>query len=120
MRLVGVALGADGAERLVPWLEQAAEAGADVALIGPGARDRSALPGRDLGGRGPGALARALDAEDQLRPIDALVLAGRRERRRSRLAPRAVRGKVEPLDPALAPAEAVRTVQRATRPAGAT
>jgi hypothetical protein len=120
VRLVGIATDADGARQLAPWLERAGEAGADVALIGPRASASSALPGRRLGGAGPGALARALDAEDQVRPIDALVLAGRRERLRSRLAPRAVRGKVAPLDPALAPAEAVRIVQRATRPPEAT
>jgi hypothetical protein len=120
VRLVGVAIDADGVRQLTPWLVRAGDAGADVALIGPRASGPSALPGRRLDGRGLGALARALDAEDQVRPIDALVLAGRRERLRSRLAPRAVRGKVAPLDQAQSPAEAVKTVQRATRPPDAT
>jgi hypothetical protein len=58
---------------------------------------------------------RALDAEDQLRPIDALVPAGRRERRRLSLAPRALRGAVDPLDPSAPPKQAVDVVQERTR-----
>jgi hypothetical protein len=120
VRLVGVALAPHAARLLIPWLEQAAEAGADVALIGVAGPGEVAFPRRHLDGRGLGALARALDAEDQTRPIDALVLAGRRERLLLRLAPRSLRGEVDPLDPALTPSEAVRTVQRATRPPEAT
>jgi len=117
VRIVGVALGARGAERLAPWLEAAAAAGADVALIAPTSPEGAGVRGRRLGGRGAGELVRALDAEEQLRPVDALLLAGSRERRRLRLAPRALRGAIEPLDPATPPAQALRDVQERSRPA---
>jgi len=135
VRLVGVALDPSAVPRLVRWLDEAAEAGADVALIarerrgngtvrshpfGGRRRGDGSVPCRPLEGRGPGALTRALDAEDQIRPIDALVLAGRRERLLSKLAPRALRGAAAPLEPGQAPAEAVGVVQRATRPPEAT
>lgn len=66
---------------------------------------------RSLDGMGRGALVRALDAEDQLRPIDALLLAGGRERRRLRLAPRALRGARPPIDPSTPASEAVKALQ---------
>lgn len=117
VRIVGVALGEAGAERLCPWLEEAAAAGADVSLIAP--TSSRPPPGvvrrRALDGRGPGALVRALDAEDQLRPVDALLLASRRERWRLRFASAALRGAVDPLDPSTPPDTAVRAVQDQTR-----
>jgi len=115
VRLVGVAFDQRVALRLVPWLEQAAAAGADVALITAERFDDVPLPTRRLDGLGPGALARALDAEDQVRPIDALVLDGRRGRLLLKLAPRALCGEIDPLDTDRTPSEAVRKVQRATR-----
>jgi Glycosyl transferase family 2 len=120
VRIVGVARGAAGAERLEPWLAAAAAQGADVALIGPepGAGGSAGVRRRAPDGGGAGALVRALDAEDQLRPIDALLPAGRGERRRLRLAPRALRGAVAPLDPSTAAGTAVRAVQERTRAAG--
>lgn len=120
VRLVGVSQRRRATRSLVGWLEAAAEAGADVALIATRPPEGTTLPCRLLGGSGPGALARALDAEDQARPIDALVLDGRRERRFLRLAPRALRGAVEPLSPVPPAAEVVRDVQRSTRGEAAT
>jgi len=114
VRIVGVALGRRGAARLATWLEEAAREGADVALIGappPG----SAVPYRPLDRLGPGRLVRALDAEDQLRPVDALLLAGSRERRAIRLAPGALRGAVAPLFGKDSPARARSQLQGATR-----
>lgn len=116
VRIVGVALADADADRLLPWLRAAAQAGADVALIGGGSQDRTGVRARTLAGTGAGELVRALDAEDQLRPIDALLPAGRRERRRLRLAPRALRGAVDPLSLLDPPDEAVRGVQDRTRP----
>ena len=117
VRLVGVCFDRKATEEMVAWLGDAAQAGADVALISRQATSGGSVVGnRALDGRGPGALARALDAEDQARPIDALVLGGRRERRFLRLAPRALRGVVEPLTREAPAREAVRDVQRATRP----
>jgi Glycosyl transferase family 2 len=115
VRLVGVALSEERAAPVWRWLEEAAEAGADVALIGPKPQEGAGVRLRPLPGSGPGALVRALDAEEQLRPIDAVVAAGRRERALLRLAPRALRGAVAPLDPASEVRQAVRGVQEATR-----
>jgi glycosyl transferase family 2 len=120
-RLVGLALGDAGAARLTRWLGEAAEAGADVALISDRPAAGREVRCRTIGRATPGAFLRALDAEDQVRPIDALVPAGRRERLLLRLAPGSLRGATEPVDPggdrAAAAAHAVRT---ATRPAETT
>lgn len=120
VRLVGVGSDPGKAAALAAWLEEADAAGADVALIAPRPPGDATLPCRRLEGPGPGALARALDAEDQVRPIDALVLDGGRERLLLRLAPRALRGATEPLASRTPAAEAVREVQRSTRPPVAT
>jgi hypothetical protein len=106
VRIVGVALRPAGAARVAAWLERAAAAGADVALVGAEPPDGTPLRRRALAGRGPSALVRAIDAEDQLRPLDALLVAGRRERARLRLLPGALRGVVPPLSPAEAPERA--------------
>ncbi|HEX5927950.1 MAG TPA: glycosyltransferase family 2 protein [Solirubrobacterales bacterium] len=128
VRVVGVALDAGRAGELAPWLERAAAAGADVALIAPPhsafvpsgpippqGRTPAGVRCRTLDGSGPGALARALDAEDQLRPVDALLLAGPRERRRLRFAPAALRGAVAPIDPSEDAEAALQAVQDRTR-----
>lgn len=115
VRLVGIGLGAAGGARLAAWLGEAAEAGADVALICGGSAPDGAIRVRQVSGIGPGALARALDAEDQLRPIDAIVPAGARERRLLGLAPGALQGVVQPLSPAEAPDDAVWSVRERVR-----
>jgi hypothetical protein len=115
VRIVGIALGERGAIRLGTWLERAAAAGADVALIAPSAAPGTSVRHRPLAGTGPGELVRALDAEDQLRPVDALLPAGRRERWRLKLAPRALQGATGPLDRRMPPDEAMGAVQERTR-----
>ncbi|HXQ89420.1 MAG TPA: glycosyltransferase family 2 protein [Solirubrobacterales bacterium] len=115
LRIVGVARSRRGAERLAGWLEAAAREGADVALVGSAPPTGSTLPHRPLDRLGPGRLVRALDAENQLRPVDALLLAGSRERRALRLAPAALRGAVPPLSPQSAPEKALAQLQSATR-----
>ena len=102
VRLVGLATNAKGSAMLRRWLGEAGEAGADVALI-------------SLSPATIGAVVRALDAEDQVRPIDAIVPAGPRERLLLRFAPRALRGVVSPIDPGTPAAEASATVQGMTR-----
>lgn len=114
VRLVGIGLTEKSAARLAGCLTEAAEAGADVALIGTEPAGGGAIRCRRLTRNTPGALVRALDAEEQIRPIDALVLAGRRERLLLSLAPRALRGAVGPLSPSPATAM-VRSVQEQTR-----
>lgn len=118
VRIVGVSTSARGAARLSPWLRAAATAGADVSLI---SRDPvSGLSGPRLDGTGPGAFARALDAADQLRPVDAILPAGRRERAWLKLAPGALRGQVPPLDPGSDPARVTAALQESSRPGGET
>lgn len=119
VRLVGIGLGEKGAARLACWLGEAAGAGADVSLICAGPVFDAALRLRIVAGGGPGAVVRALDAENQVRPIDALVPAGRREQLLLALAPRALRGAVAPLEPSQAAAVAVRSVQTQARARGA-
>jgi hypothetical protein len=119
VRIVGIALSARGATRVAPWLERAAAGGADVALIGPAPPAGTSVRRRRLDGPSTGALVRALDAEDQLRPIDALLVAGWRERLRLRLAPASLRGPVGPFAPDTAPQAVqgeVREQTRAERP----
>jgi len=115
VRVVGVALGRRDAADLAEWLAGAAREGADVALIGAEPPAGSAVPHRPLDRLGPGRLVRALDAEDQLRPVDALLLAGGRERRALRLSPAALRGAAPPLSPDTAPEEALAHLQSAAR-----
>jgi hypothetical protein len=63
----------------------------------------------------PLRLIRALDAETQLRGVDALVPWGPRERRLARLLPHDLRAPYGALDSDTDPAEAERLVRAATR-----
>jgi Glycosyl transferase family 2 len=91
-RLVGVAGGAGSAGRASSWLQGAARAGADVVLVTDAPDAGAALCVHPLPALGPFRLVRALEAEHQLRPVDAVIPAGRAEQRRLRLVPRALRG----------------------------
>ena len=116
VRIVGLALRESAAGRLEAWLAKAAGAGADVALIAPGPAT-GAVRRRRLTRATPGRILRTLDAEDQARPVDALLLAGRREHLLLQLAPAGLRGAAPPLGPEESPHSAVRRVQDSTRPA---
>jgi hypothetical protein len=115
VRLVGIALGRRRAARLAAWLVEAQAAGADVALICPAGSATGPIRARELARSAPGAAVRALDAEDQLRAVDAVVVAGRRERLALRLAPRALRGVVAPIVPGTAAGAAVAELQAGAR-----
>jgi hypothetical protein len=117
VRVVGVALGRNGATALESWLREAGATGVDVALIAPTGATGTVRT-RPLSSSTPAALARALDAEDQVRPIDGIVAAGLRERWLLKLLPRGLRGAVPPIDPGTSPAEASATVQTLTRGTG--
>jgi hypothetical protein len=91
-RLVGVAAGVAAAERLCAWLRSAAGEGADVVLVTDRPPAAAGLRVHPLPRVGPLLLARALEAEHQLRPIDALVAANAVERRRMALVPDALHG----------------------------
>jgi Glycosyl transferase family 2 len=90
-RLVGVAAGG-GAHALAAWLRRAAGGGADVVLVTDTPDAGAGVRVHRLPRLGPLYLARALEAEHQLRPIDALVPAGAADRRRLTLVPAALRG----------------------------
>lgn len=116
VRLLAIASGAEGAARAAGWLRAARAAGADVALV----TDAPAAVNSDLHVRAlqrltPLRLIRALDAEVQLRGVDALVPCGRRERRLARMLPPELRAPFGALDPDTDPAEAERLVRAATR-----
>jgi glycosyl transferase family 2 len=99
-RIVGVALDARGAAEAEEWLATARGAGADVALVtsapaGPIGGPPVPVRRRMLPGAGWFALARALDAEGQLRAYDALVTFDGRGRRLVRALPGRLRGLVQ-------------------------
>jgi hypothetical protein len=116
VRLLAIASGAEGAARATGWLRAARAAGADVALV----TDAPAAANGDLHVRAlarltPLQLIRALDAEVQLRGVDAFVPCGPRERRLARMLPPELRAPFGALDPDTDPAEAERLVRAATR-----
>jgi glycosyltransferase involved in cell wall biosynthesis len=94
LRVVGVAAGERAAGRAVDWLDAASAAGADVALIADAlpAPSPGGVRVRPLASPGPLTLIRALDAESQLRPIDAVVAFGTRARLLMRVVPHGLRG----------------------------
>jgi hypothetical protein len=63
-------------------------------------------------------LIRGLDAEDQLRPLDAVVPFGRRARLASRWLPAGLRGPAGIVDPSDRPAETLRLIESARPGAG--
>jgi hypothetical protein len=97
-RLVGLARRAHAAERARGWLLRAGASGADCALItdAPLAQTNELRILRIFRFT-PLRLIEALEAEHQLRPIDALVPVGRLERVLFRLLPRRLRGRRPPL-----------------------
>jgi Glycosyl transferase family 2 len=94
-RVVAVARGPARTAQAARWLERAAGAGLDVTLITDAATAAHTVRTLEVPGLGPFRLVRAVDAEHQLRPIDALVPAGRSERRRLLFVPASLRGTAE-------------------------
>jgi glycosyl transferase family 2 len=117
VRLLAIASGFESTMRASLWLMGARTAGADVALVtdSPPNAGRGPLHVRALERLTPLRLIRALDAETQLRGVDALVPWGPRERRLARLLPHDLRAPYGALDPDTDPAEAERLVRAATR-----
>jgi glycosyltransferase involved in cell wall biosynthesis len=95
LRVVGVAADPRALTDAQRWLARACAAGGDVVLIAAHpVEGRSGVRVRALRRLGPIALIRALDAEDQLRPFDAVVAFGPRARALLRAVPPALRGEL--------------------------
>ena len=112
--VVGLALTAGGATAAAASLRRAAELGADVALVTRAQAGAYDFRVRALSGIGISHLARQLEAESQLRPIDAIVPYDRASsalarflRPRLRRTVRPVRMPPERLLGAMAPAQRV-------------
>jgi glycosyltransferase involved in cell wall biosynthesis len=116
VRLLVIASGDHNRLGVARWLMGAQAAGADVGLVTDAPPDAShGLHLRELERLTPLRLIRALDAEFQLRGVDALVPWGPRERRLARLLPPDLRAPFPFVDPSTDPAEAERLVRAATR-----
>jgi hypothetical protein len=116
VRIVAVAAGAGAAQRAAAWLRGIQAAGGDGALI----TDAPPPPDRELHVRAvervsPLRVIRALEAEHQLRPIDALACAPGRAGRILPLIPGRLRGGAGAIELGGDPAEAERRVRAATR-----
>ncbi len=109
LRLVGLALDERSALKARSWLAAARAAGADAVLVADIEADAD-LRVRRPARRWPGAVVRALDAEAQLRPIDALVPFGRAARGFAGLLPPELRGELRV--PAGTPPEQAATLPR--------
>jgi Glycosyl transferase family 2 len=105
--VIGVASGAAAAARAADWLAGAAGEGIDVSLV----TNAAPAPGwprvRSVRRLGPIRLARALEAERQLRgQADAQLVEGRLARVLMRLVPGTLRGRAAPVASGEAPAAA--------------
>jgi hypothetical protein len=119
VRVLALALGEDAAEEAREWLERARAAGADVGLVTDTRADANVpLRVRRLSSSGPLGVIRALDAEDQLRPVDRLVPVGRRARRLVRLLPLKALRVGGLLEAGVQAEAAVRELERQTRGSG--
>lgn len=91
-RVAAVAADARAAASAETWLARAAAGGADVVLVACAGGAGEGVRIRAVAGAGPLALTRALDAEEQLSPLDLVVPFGRRARLLLRLVPARFRG----------------------------
>jgi glycosyltransferase involved in cell wall biosynthesis len=102
-RVVGVAAGASASDHAASWLADARGAGADVALITDVPVDEPWLRVRRVRRLGPLTLIRALEAEEQLRPMDAVVAFGKRAHLLRAIVPAALRGELAAVSEATDP-----------------
>jgi hypothetical protein len=113
LRVVGIAAGRSSRAQAMSWLARAAAAGADVALLISDRVDvdpneappvgESSVRVRPLTRFGPLSLIRALDAEEQLRTIDAVIPFGTLSSVLLRAVPSSLRGERTDLTPASDP-----------------
>lgn len=111
--VAAVAVGAGPTRRAAAWARSAAAEGLDVAILSPGEAPEPVIRHRRLATPGPLSVVRALDAEEQLRTLDAVVAFGPRARRSLVLAPGTLKGSVPPPEEGIVPAELTRLVHAA-------
>jgi hypothetical protein len=103
--VVGVASGRGAAARTAEWLVAAGQARIDVSLVTKAPPADGPVRVRRLDRFGPLRLARALEAERQLRgQADAMLVEGRVARALTRLMPKSLRGRETSVDRKEAPA----------------
>ncbi len=97
IRVLAVACGAASSAEAARWLGRAAAAGADVALICAGVPGVAGVRTRRIPRFGPLSVIRALEAEEQLRPVDAVLAFGFAAELTLRVVPGALRGRMHSL-----------------------
>ena len=110
-RVVAIAAGPAAAARAAGWLAGARAAGADVVLVADVSAGGAGVRVHRVPRMGPLALIRALTAEDQLRPSDAVIAFGPRARGLLRAVPPSLRGSVRAVHEHVAPAALVTAVE---------
>ena len=105
VRLVAIAGGERAAARATDWLRAGAALGAETVLLTDAPSVDAGARIRRVGRMGPLSGLRALDAELQVRPADAVLATGRRERLACRLASSSLAGA-----PVVGPGASVATV----------
>ena len=114
VRVIGVAAGADAADA-GNWLAKAHGLGADVSLVTDSDPEVHGVHVRRVPRFATMPVIRAVDAENQLRPCDAILTAGGAARRVARVLPRALKGSVDPIPVAVDPRAALEVIERASR-----
>jgi glycosyltransferase involved in cell wall biosynthesis len=99
LRILGVATDPRAAARAGDWLAAAAQSGADATLLGAPVAPPPGVRVHPVAHLGPLALIRALDAEEQLRPLDAVVAFDWRARLLLHAVPPGLRGCLPRLTP---------------------
>ncbi|HKR98398.1 MAG TPA: glycosyltransferase family 2 protein [Candidatus Dormibacteraeota bacterium] len=114
VRIVALAQGEIAARRALKWLREAANAGADVALVTDSLPSANGIPRvRHVERITPLRVLRALDAETRVRAVDAIVPMGKREKLMLRCVPKPI-GPMR-LDQHMEPVEAERVVRKQMR-----
>lgn len=118
-RVVAVAAGSVAVARACEWLADARAAGADVVLIADARLPATGVRVHRVPGMRPLALIRALTAEGQLRPVDAVMAFGLCARGLLHAVPPNLRGAARATAEHVAAGDLVMAIA-ATRPGGAT
>ena len=114
VRVIGVAARANAADAGA-WLARAHGLGADVSLVTDSDSQVHGVPVHRVPRFATMHVIRAVDAENQLRPCDAILTAGGAAGRVARVLPRALRGCIDPIPIAVDPRAALEVIERAAR-----